>query len=290
MHMMRARWAAVGAAVAVTLGAGSLAIANAESGINTANSGYVPVTPVRILDTRPGPGNAGPQAVPLGPAQSLTLKIRGNAGVPTNATAVVLNVTAVKPTTESYITIWPATAPRPLAANLNPAPGVTAPNLVQVRIGDDGNVSFYNNEGSVDLVADVAGYYIPTAPDTLYAPTYAQVTPDFNGLEVNHIKSVPAGNWVLTASVEVGVPNGQEAECGFQVNGFNVGQKWDGGSNAGVNTDLNIAFTLPATLNNGDRVGLWCNNNLGSGTSNTVTVYRSVIIATRTGSLTLVQP
>ncbi len=54
----RSRWAAIGAAIAVSLGAGGVLIANGTS----QESNVVAITPIRILDTRDGVdvGLAGP--------------------------------------------------------------------------------------------------------------------------------------------------------------------------------------------------------------------------------------
>jgi hypothetical protein len=73
--------------------------------------------------------------------------------------AVVLNVTAVTPSAPSFITVWPTGNPQPVASSLNFVAGQTIPNLVTATIGSDGTVSMYNHGGSVDLVADVVGYY-----------------------------------------------------------------------------------------------------------------------------------
>jgi len=54
--LVRSRWAAIGAAVAVTLGGGGLIGVSATNGAG--QSSYSPVTPVRILDTR-GEGKVG---------------------------------------------------------------------------------------------------------------------------------------------------------------------------------------------------------------------------------------
>ncbi|MFC9587288.1 hypothetical protein ACFVJ8_31290, partial [Streptomyces yangpuensis] len=72
--------------------------------------------------------------------------------------AVVLNVTATDPTTASYVSVFPDGTTRTSASNLNFTTGQTIPNLVIVPVVN-GKVSFYNNAGSVDLIADVAGYY-----------------------------------------------------------------------------------------------------------------------------------
>src|SRR5690348_7179670 len=98
--LMRARWAAVGAAVAVTLGAGGLLAANAVTATGTP-SGFEPLSPARILDTRDGTGTGGVVA-PVGPDQQIVLQVNGVGGVPADANSVVLNLTATSGTTPSF--------------------------------------------------------------------------------------------------------------------------------------------------------------------------------------------
>ena len=50
---------------------------------------------------------------------------------------------------------------RPLAATLNVPAGDVRPNLGVLKIGAGGQLSFFNNAGSVDLAADLAGWYGP---------------------------------------------------------------------------------------------------------------------------------
>jgi hypothetical protein len=119
---------------------------------------YTPLPPARILDTRPGSGQpyAGQT---LGPGSTLAVQVRGVGGVPaTGVTAVVLNVTVTEPNAASFLTVFPTGVSRPLASNLNWVPGQTVPNLVEVALGADGTVSFFNSGGSVDVIADVQGY------------------------------------------------------------------------------------------------------------------------------------
>ncbi|MBV8236409.1 MAG: hypothetical protein JO075_11975, partial [Acidimicrobiia bacterium] len=127
---------------------------------------YNALTPSRILDTRDGTGGGGGR---VGAGQTRALKVAGAGGVPASgATAVVLNVTAVGPSAGSFLTVYPSDVGRPLASNLNFAPGENIPNLVVVKVGGDGNVIFYNDQGTVDIVADVVGYYGSTGAS--YAP------------------------------------------------------------------------------------------------------------------------
>lgn len=115
------------------------------------------MAPDRVLDTRTGVG--GP-ASKFGPATTRTVLVRGVAGVPADATAVVLNMTAANPdTTGSFLTVWASGAPQPDASVLNTIRNVNRPNLVVAPIGADGRVSVFNAFGTVDVLADVVGYF-----------------------------------------------------------------------------------------------------------------------------------
>ena len=80
-------------------------------------------------------------------------------GVPSNAKAIVINVTAVAPTAGGYITVWPSGEARPESSNLNFVPGQTVPNLVITKVGIEGMVSFYNDAGDTHVIADVMGWF-----------------------------------------------------------------------------------------------------------------------------------
>ncbi len=112
---------------------------------------FVPQVPHRILDTR--------FHAALGPGGIFTLPIAGNSGVPSTATAVILNVTATNTTAGSFLTVYPSTATRPTASDLNWKAGVTVPNLVVATLGATGAVTFYNQAGSTDVVVDLFGYF-----------------------------------------------------------------------------------------------------------------------------------
>ena len=130
-------------------------------------SSYVPVNPARVLDTRNG---TGAPAAQVGPGGTLQLDVTGVAGVPTTGvTAVVLNMTVDRATgPESYLTVWPSGAVRPTASNLNFTSGPPSTNLVVAQVGGDGNVAVYNNVGSTDVIADVAGWFGPSGGSTYF--------------------------------------------------------------------------------------------------------------------------
>jgi hypothetical protein len=117
---------------------------------------FVSMNPQRLFDTRDGTGG---RLGPLGAGESWPFTIRGQYGVPDGAIAVAINLTAVNATTGTYVTAWPGGQDRPTTSNLNPVPGMAVPNLAIVRLGLAGDVNFFNNSGSVDLLADVVGYF-----------------------------------------------------------------------------------------------------------------------------------
>ncbi len=132
-------------------------VADLEGYYYSAGSQYTPLGPVRVLDTRNGTGG---YSAPVGPGGTISLQVAGMTGVPaTGVTAVVLNVTATDPTDSSFITAYPDGQPLPGTSNLNFTAGETIPNLVTVPVGADGKVDLYNHTGSVNLVADLEGYY-----------------------------------------------------------------------------------------------------------------------------------
>jgi len=172
MTIIRTRWAAIGAAVAVTLGAGGLGLAGATSPSDAVT--FVPITPCRVIDTRSNPDfNVGSKTSPLGPGETHTISAHGDngncTGIPASATGVSLNVTAVGATAPTFLTIWAHGEAQPEASSLNPAPGqAPAPNAVASGLSSDGEFNVYNAFGNVDVIADINGYYTDHHHDDRY--------------------------------------------------------------------------------------------------------------------------
>ena len=96
----------------------------------------------------------------LGAGVKVGVKVAGVGGTPgSGISAVVLNVTAVAPSAGSFLTVYPSGVGRPVASNLNFGPGENIPNLVSVKVGPDGNVVVYNDQGDVDVLFDVVGWF-----------------------------------------------------------------------------------------------------------------------------------
>jgi len=126
-------------------------------------AGFTSLTPVRITDSRPS-SQVGPYASPWAPGQTRDVSVAGpgsTAGVPADADAVVVNATVTDTTGYSNLVVWPKGQTKPVASSLNWSPGWTVPNAVTVKVGSNGQVSLYNNSGSVNVIIDVVGYFEP---------------------------------------------------------------------------------------------------------------------------------
>ncbi|MEV8096038.1 N-acetylmuramoyl-L-alanine amidase [Kitasatospora sp. NPDC085879] len=173
---------------------------DAVTATTPAPGGYTPVTPTRLLDTRSGLGAAKAK---VGPGGTVPLQVTGGStGVPASATAVILNVTAVAPSAGSFVTVYPDGQPRPVASNLNFTAGQTVPNLVVVPVVN-GRVNLYNRAGSVDLLADVSGYYAPDGGAKLTTMTPTRLLDTRNGTGAAQAPVGPGGTLDLTLT---GVP------------------------------------------------------------------------------------
>jgi Interleukin-like EMT inducer/Divergent InlB B-repeat domain len=120
------------------------------------NLDFYTVEPCRVLDTRAGVG-----AMTSG--STLVFPVAGRCGIPSDARAVSLNVTAVAPTGPGDITLSPSDVPLPSPGNLNFTTGNTrANNSLLLLSSDSGSLAAraqVGGNGKVDLVVDVNGYF-----------------------------------------------------------------------------------------------------------------------------------
>jgi hypothetical protein len=131
----------------------------------SAPSVFVSTSPLRVLDTRPAP--EGPIGVatpaPLGGGAQMDLAVAGDGkAVPAAATAVYLNITLDDDApAQSFLTVWPTGEARPNSSANNALPGLVASNSFVAKIGANGSISMFNQQGAVNVVVDVVGYLLP---------------------------------------------------------------------------------------------------------------------------------
>ena len=114
------------------------------------------LSPARLLDTR----NSGA----VGANSTVSFQVAGANGIPASVAAVVFNLTVTQAKSLGFVTAYASGATRPNASNLNFSAGRRSrtghgPGRVR-RQGDAVNSS----SGTSQLIADVAGYYLPGTP------------------------------------------------------------------------------------------------------------------------------
>ncbi|HEV7662764.1 MAG TPA: hypothetical protein VGQ62_04455, partial [Chloroflexota bacterium] len=117
-------------------------------------------SPQRVTDTRSSGGA-------IGTGQSRCFTMAGVAGIPSNAVAVIVNVTAVGYGTQGWLSVYPNGQAVPATSTLNFDPSEYAmANGTIMAIGSGGqvcvNVGTINSApGSSNVLLDVVGYLTP---------------------------------------------------------------------------------------------------------------------------------
>ena len=86
--------------------------------------------------------------------------------VPAGAAAAVINLTVTDPQKSGHLIAYPDGATGPNASNLNFSAGETVPNLVIVPLTNDVADIANASAGTVQMVADLEGYFSSSAPDS----------------------------------------------------------------------------------------------------------------------------
>jgi len=166
----------------------------------------------RVFDSR----NNGADS---GPLRSGTSRLINVVGVVGTHRAALVNITAVQPSWDGYVSVWrPRTLP-PATSNLNSQRGQTNANTSVVPLDDDGNIMVFASSRS-GLIVDLLGFFdvagggvadagrlVPLNPvravDTRSAASGSNVyTESLDG--ATNVVNVPlAGNYGLPAGVTI---------------------------------------------------------------------------------------
>lgn len=184
----------------------------------TASGRYMPIAPVRLMDSREGVGTPAR----LGGGAVVELPVVGVANIPTNASAVALNVTGILPALDAFVTVFPC-GDIPPTSSLNPAAGRVTPNLVIAQVSSRGTVCFFTNV-DIDLVVDVVGYVATSAANRFtpgtpfrFTDTRDALRPEINAgqggmrlapsqtlvVQIAGVRGVPANARAISANITV---------------------------------------------------------------------------------------
>ena len=175
------------------------------------------------------PGNPGYPVAPVDlfkiiPAVTYRLPILSSATpaggvIPSGATGVVMNVTAVETAGPGFLQVYNDDSVKAKSSNLNFNTNDIAPNLVVVPIGADGSIKLYVHSAA-HVVVDVVGYFtgtnspsnaqglfVPFAPDRLIdtrdlgGPLPVQTLRDMNVAELAGIDQSAMSAMFMNATI-----------------------------------------------------------------------------------------
>jgi hypothetical protein len=129
------------------------------AGPRTAGQLHVLAAPVRVYDSRPGqaPAAVGPKVPTVGNAIRIIDTTAAGSGVPSNANAVLVNLTITGPQAPGFASAWP-TGPWPGTSSVNFAAGQDIAGTTVVGCGPSATIQILSNT-ITNFLIDVIGYY-----------------------------------------------------------------------------------------------------------------------------------
>lgn len=159
---------------------------------------YTPLGPTRMIDTRNGTGTAD---LALGAGCTMVVQT----GQPATATAVAVNITAVWPAINGFVTAYACGTERPNVSALQAVPGRAVAGMAVVPVAANGTICVYSS-AATELIVDLFGVY---RSDTggLFQPIDAARLSDTRG------GTMPAAGSIVKVPVvgKAGVPAGATA-------------------------------------------------------------------------------
>ncbi|MCX5295125.1 hypothetical protein OG898_01285 [Streptomyces sp. NBC_00193] len=217
-------------------------------------SEFTPHAPTRLLDTRDGTGTGTPGARPVGANGTTRVKIAGSGSIPAGVTAVALNITVTNAATAGHVIAYASGTKRPETSNVNFVKGQTVPNLAIVPVGADGYVELANRSlGSVDLIADVTGYFSRTAAAGYTSLEPTRLVDTRQGLGASTVAPGPQKTFGVQVAGAAGLPATGVTAVSLNVTVVNPGQAghltvFPGGGQAPSTSSVN--FTAGQTVAN----------------------------------------
>ena len=135
---------------------------------NSSGLAFYPMTPCRLVDTRPG----APSTVSTGALTGYTSRtlplLASSCNVPATAQAYSLNFTLIPPAGQAvgYLTVYPTGGSLPTVSTLNDPTGTVEANAAIAPAGTGGSIDVLATDPT-DLAVDINGYFAPAAEGAL---------------------------------------------------------------------------------------------------------------------------
>ena len=235
---------------------------------------FVAMTPCRVVDTR-GNGFTGAYGPPAlagnAPARTFNIPAGPCSGIPADAGAYSINVAAILPASDGFMTVFPTGAAQPASSDLNFLGGEVISNAIVAPAGTGGAVSIFVNV-STHVILDINGFYAASGSGN---------NNTFLGLN--------AGNFTMTGSFNTGI--GQNALSSNITGDDNtaIGLAALVGNTVGGN---NTALGTVALLNNssGDEntaTGAFALQQNTTGSGNTATGFFALFLNTGSNNIAI---
>lgn len=158
---------------------------------------FTAIGPERLADTRSMPNWYSPIAV----GKVLRVRVARAHGVPADAVAAALNVTAVSPSATGFLTVYPCTATIPNVSTVNFEVGHDVANSTIATLANDGYVCVYASV-PVNVVIDITGWFSPVGAAQMSPTTPHRLADTRSGL--GGFGRLPAGGMLI---VDTGEPD-----------------------------------------------------------------------------------
>jgi hypothetical protein len=227
-------------------------------------------TPARVHDSRATGATVdgveqGGGRVAAG--STTTVRVGGRAGVPTDARAAIVNVTADATDAAGFVTVFPCGTAKPNASNLNYPTGGTVAGLSVAKLGADGTICVFTS-AAMQLIVDVTGYvpltttYLGRDPSRFLDTRPAGATVDGQSVGAgvrpadSTVEFIVPGRGGLSAATKTAVLN--VTSTGSQAAGFLTvypcGTSRPTASNVNYQAGTDIANTVITAIGAGGKV------------------------------------
>jgi hypothetical protein len=147
--------------ICITIGDATVDVIVDVVGHLTATATYTPITPTRIVDTRPQGDTTDDQNQATGlnqPGTTYRVQVTGRAGVPTSATQAIVNLTVAGTQNTGFATVHPCLPTPPTASSINYFAGTIRPNELIAQLDPQGGTCITIGDAATHLIVDITAH------------------------------------------------------------------------------------------------------------------------------------
>jgi len=201
---------------------------------------FIAVTPCRVIDTRNANGPFGGPALAANVSRTFNIPSGPCPGIPSTAGAYSVNIGAILPGADGFLTVFPTGTTQPVVSSVNFLGGEVIANAAIVPAGTGGSIDVFVNVPT-NMYLDINGYYVAGGVVT----TLNSLSGDVTLAPGSNVTITPSGQTLTVASTATGLPAGTSGQT-LRHNGTN----WVASSaltNDGTNVSLTGTLGFPSS-------------------------------------------